>query len=80
MLSFSERFVILDVLYICIVFPNYFCSYCAQGQMALRTRCLECERFTERREDYLDISVAVRQPQADKEEEDDGDEEEGQCF
>ena len=48
--------------------------------MALRTRCLECERFTERREDYLDISVAVRQPQADNEDEDDRDEEEGQCF
>uniref|UniRef100_A0A8C1G6T4 Ubiquitin carboxyl-terminal hydrolase n=1 Tax=Cyprinus carpio TaxID=7962 RepID=A0A8C1G6T4_CYPCA len=28
-----------------------------QGQLVLRTRCLECECFTERREDFQDISV-----------------------
>ncbi|XP_060933616.1 ubiquitin carboxyl-terminal hydrolase 1 [Limanda limanda] len=30
-----------------------------QGQLVLRTRCLECENFTERREDFQDISVPV---------------------
>nr|XP_040039330.1 ubiquitin carboxyl-terminal hydrolase 1 isoform X1 [Gasterosteus aculeatus aculeatus] len=30
-----------------------------QGQLLLRTRCLECESFTERREDFQDISVPV---------------------
>ncbi|KAM8888751.1 ubiquitin carboxyl-terminal hydrolase 1 isoform 2-T4 [Synchiropus picturatus] len=30
-----------------------------QGQLVLRTRCLECECFTERREDFQDISVPV---------------------
>ncbi|AWP10656.1 putative ubiquitin carboxyl-terminal hydrolase 1 [Scophthalmus maximus] len=30
-----------------------------QGQLVLRTRCLECESFTERREDFHDISVPV---------------------
>ncbi|XP_075901532.1 ubiquitin carboxyl-terminal hydrolase 1 isoform X2 [Nelusetta ayraudi] len=30
-----------------------------QGQLVLRTRCLECESFTERREDFQDISVPV---------------------
>ncbi|XP_055077499.1 ubiquitin carboxyl-terminal hydrolase 1 isoform X1 [Periophthalmus magnuspinnatus] len=30
-----------------------------QGQLVLRTRCLECESFTERREGFQDISVPV---------------------
>ncbi|KAM9831845.1 ubiquitin carboxyl-terminal hydrolase 1 [Neosynchiropus ocellatus] len=30
-----------------------------QGQLVLRTRCLECECYTERREDFQDISVPV---------------------
>lgn len=30
-----------------------------QGQLVLRTRCLECESFTERREDFQDVSVPV---------------------
>lgn len=30
-----------------------------QGQLVLRTRCLECECFTERREVFQDISVPV---------------------
>ncbi|XP_037530463.1 ubiquitin carboxyl-terminal hydrolase 1 [Nematolebias whitei] len=30
-----------------------------QGRLVLRTRCLECEGFTERREDFQDISVPV---------------------
>ncbi|XP_068599425.1 ubiquitin carboxyl-terminal hydrolase 1 [Brachionichthys hirsutus] len=30
-----------------------------QGQLVLRTRCLECENFTERREDFQDISIPV---------------------
>ncbi|XP_058494737.1 ubiquitin carboxyl-terminal hydrolase 1 [Solea solea] len=30
-----------------------------QGQLVLRTRCLECESFTERRENFHDISVPV---------------------
>ncbi|XP_043942737.1 ubiquitin carboxyl-terminal hydrolase 1 [Protopterus annectens] len=32
-----------------------------QGQLLLRTRCLECECFTERREDFQDISVPVQE-------------------
>lgn len=32
-----------------------------QGQLVLRTRCLECECFTERREDFQDISVPVQE-------------------
>ncbi|XP_024134142.1 ubiquitin carboxyl-terminal hydrolase 1 [Oryzias melastigma] len=35
-----------------------------QGQLVLRTRCLECESFTERREDFHDISVPVLDDQA----------------
>nr|XP_061790702.1 ubiquitin carboxyl-terminal hydrolase 1-like [Nerophis lumbriciformis] len=34
-----------------------------QGQLVLRTRCLECESFTERREDFQDISVPVMEEQ-----------------
>ncbi|KAM9384411.1 ubiquitin carboxyl-terminal hydrolase 1 [Pholidichthys leucotaenia] len=30
-----------------------------QGRLVLRTRCLECESFTERKEDFQDISVPV---------------------
>ncbi|XP_049583021.1 ubiquitin carboxyl-terminal hydrolase 1 isoform X2 [Syngnathus scovelli] len=33
------------------------------GQLVLRTRCLECESFTERREDFQDISVPVVEEQ-----------------
>ncbi|XP_029988050.1 ubiquitin carboxyl-terminal hydrolase 1 [Sphaeramia orbicularis] len=33
------------------------------GQLVLRTRCLECESFTERREDFQDISVPVLEDQ-----------------
>ncbi|KAM4548887.1 ubiquitin carboxyl-terminal hydrolase 1 [Odontesthes bonariensis] len=36
-----------------------------QGQLVLRTRCLECESFTERREDFQDISVPVLDDQPD---------------
>ncbi|XP_041126840.1 ubiquitin carboxyl-terminal hydrolase 1-like [Polyodon spathula] len=32
-----------------------------QGQLVLRTRCLECECYTERREDFHDISVPVQE-------------------
>ncbi|XP_038608772.1 LOW QUALITY PROTEIN: ubiquitin carboxyl-terminal hydrolase 1 [Tachyglossus aculeatus] len=32
-----------------------------QGQLVLRTRCLECECLTERREDFQDISVPVQE-------------------
>ncbi|KAM4721359.1 ubiquitin carboxyl-terminal hydrolase 1 [Rhinophrynus dorsalis] len=32
-----------------------------QGQLVLRTRCLECECFTERRENFQDISVPVQE-------------------
>ncbi|XP_077391355.1 ubiquitin carboxyl-terminal hydrolase 1 isoform X2 [Festucalex cinctus] len=35
------------------------------GQLVLRTRCLECESFTERREDFQDISVPVLEEQPD---------------
>ncbi|XP_074524866.1 ubiquitin carboxyl-terminal hydrolase 1 isoform X3 [Halichoeres trimaculatus] len=34
-----------------------------QGQLVLRTRCLECESFTERREDFQDISIPVQEEQ-----------------
>ncbi|XP_053325513.1 ubiquitin carboxyl-terminal hydrolase 1 isoform X2 [Spea bombifrons] len=37
-----------------------------QGQLVLRTRCLECESFTERREDFQDISVPVQENEPDK--------------
>ncbi|XP_051929348.1 ubiquitin carboxyl-terminal hydrolase 1 [Hippocampus zosterae] len=33
------------------------------GQLLLRTRCLECESFSERREDFQDISVPVQEEQ-----------------
>ncbi|CAL8254890.1 unnamed protein product [Merluccius merluccius] len=34
-----------------------------QGRLVLRTRCLECEGYTERREDFQDISVPVHEDQ-----------------
>uniref|UniRef100_A0AAY4CQD5 Ubiquitin carboxyl-terminal hydrolase n=1 Tax=Denticeps clupeoides TaxID=299321 RepID=A0AAY4CQD5_9TELE len=37
-----------------------------QGQLVLRTRCLECECYTERREDFQDISVPVQEDEAEK--------------
>uniref|UniRef100_A0A8C6XS23 Ubiquitin carboxyl-terminal hydrolase n=1 Tax=Naja naja TaxID=35670 RepID=A0A8C6XS23_NAJNA len=40
-----------------------------QGQLVLRTRCLECECFTERREDFQDISVPVQKDELLKVEE-----------
>ncbi|XP_028589080.2 ubiquitin carboxyl-terminal hydrolase 1 [Podarcis muralis] len=40
-----------------------------QGQLVLRTRCLECESFTERREDFQDISVPVQKEEFSKTEE-----------
>ncbi|XP_064285179.1 ubiquitin carboxyl-terminal hydrolase 1 isoform X2 [Passer domesticus] len=40
-----------------------------QGQLVLRTRCLECECFTERREDFQDISVPVQEDELSKSEE-----------
>ncbi|XP_063154118.1 ubiquitin carboxyl-terminal hydrolase 1 [Candoia aspera] len=40
-----------------------------QGQLVLRTRCLECECFTERREDFQDISVPVQKDELSKVEE-----------
>ncbi|XP_059546836.1 ubiquitin carboxyl-terminal hydrolase 1-like [Myotis daubentonii] len=40
-----------------------------QGQLVLRTRCLECENLTERREDFRDISVPVQEDKLSKVEE-----------
>ncbi|XP_060087903.1 ubiquitin carboxyl-terminal hydrolase 1 isoform X2 [Heteronotia binoei] len=40
-----------------------------QGQLVLRTRCLECECFTERRENFQDISVPVQKDELSKMEE-----------
>lgn len=40
-----------------------------QGQLVLRTRCLECESLTERREDFQDISVPVQEDELSKVEE-----------
>lgn len=40
-----------------------------QGQLVLRTRCLECESLTERREDFQDISVPVQEDEISKVEE-----------
>lgn len=40
-----------------------------QGQLVLRTRCLECESLTERREDFQDISVPVQEDEFSKIEE-----------
>nr|XP_045004802.1 ubiquitin carboxyl-terminal hydrolase 1 [Jaculus jaculus] len=40
-----------------------------QGQLVLRTRCLECESLTERREDFQDISVPVQEDEPSKVEE-----------
>ncbi|KFO23180.1 Ubiquitin carboxyl-terminal hydrolase 1 [Fukomys damarensis] len=40
-----------------------------QGQLVLRTRCLECESLTERREDFQDISVPVQEDEISKAEE-----------
>ncbi|XP_068948968.1 ubiquitin carboxyl-terminal hydrolase 1-like isoform X2 [Petaurus breviceps papuanus] len=37
-----------------------------QGQLVLRTRCLECESLTERREDFQDISVPVQEEEFSK--------------
>ncbi|OCT82443.1 ubiquitin specific peptidase 1 S homeolog isoform X1 [Xenopus laevis] len=37
-----------------------------QGELVLRTRCLECESFTERREDFQDISVPVLESEPPK--------------
>ncbi|XP_040263551.1 ubiquitin carboxyl-terminal hydrolase 1 [Bufo bufo] len=39
-----------------------------QGELVLRTRCLECECLTERREDFQDISVPVQENDAPKSE------------
>uniref|UniRef100_V9KCB9 Ubiquitin carboxyl-terminal hydrolase n=1 Tax=Callorhinchus milii TaxID=7868 RepID=V9KCB9_CALMI len=39
-----------------------------QGQLVLRTRCLECECYSERREDFQDISVPVQENHPNKEE------------
>ncbi len=43
--------------------------------MALRTKCMECETSSERKEPYLDISVAIRKrgETADSDDEDDAD-------
>ena len=49
-----------------------------QGSMALRTRCLECEGFTERKEAYQDIGVPVRNERRDDDEEDSDSEETGE--
>ncbi|KAM6218807.1 ubiquitin carboxyl-terminal hydrolase 1 [Rhynchocyon petersi] len=40
-----------------------------QGQLVLRTRCLECESLTERRENFQDISVPVQEDEFSKVEE-----------
>ncbi|XP_013378933.1 uncharacterized protein LOC106150593 isoform X1 [Lingula anatina] len=45
-----------------------------QGSMALRTRCLECEGFTQRKEDFQDIGVPVKKEKVKKEEGDTDDE------
>ncbi|XP_066125122.1 ubiquitin carboxyl-terminal hydrolase 1 isoform X1 [Saccopteryx bilineata] len=43
-----------------------------QGQLVLRTRCLECESLTERREDFQDISVPVQEDELSKVEDSSG--------
>ncbi|XP_036349886.2 LOW QUALITY PROTEIN: ubiquitin carboxyl-terminal hydrolase 1-like [Ochotona princeps] len=40
-----------------------------QGQLVLRTHCLECESLTERREDFQDISAPVQEDELSKVEE-----------
>lgn len=35
------------------------------GKLSVRTKCLECEEFKERREQFQDVSVAVRKPMSD---------------
>ena len=52
-----------------------------QGSMALRTRCLECEGFTERKEAYQDIGVPVRNERRhDEDDDDDSEETEGEIL
>ncbi len=43
--------------------------------MALKTRCLECENFTEREEKYQDLSVPINKRTSSKQEGDDSDDE-----
>ena len=51
-----------------------------EGVMALRTVCCECERFTQREEEYQDISVPVKKPDRnDSDGEDDDDQLGGFC-
>ena len=47
-----------------------------QGSMILRTRCLQCESSTERKEDFHDVSVPVRLEHSDS----DDDDEEGRLL
>ena len=58
-----------------------------RGAMELRTRCLDCDSATWRREDYLDIGVPVREEGGARDEEEEEEEEEerdhpeaGQCM
>ena len=44
------------------------------GSLVLRTRCMECEGFTERREDFQEISVPVQRMEVGKMSESDEDE------
>ena len=42
--------------------------------MALRTKCLECECYTERKEDYQDISMPIKKKKKTAESDDEDDE------
>ncbi len=48
-----------------------------QGEMGLRTKCLDCEHYTERKEEYQDISVPVKKEGKPWESESEEDEEDG---
>ena len=48
-----------------------------QGTMAHRTKCLECESYNERKEEYQDISVPVKKDSKERHKEESDDEEGG---
>ncbi|XP_071103950.1 ubiquitin carboxyl-terminal hydrolase 1-like [Haliotis cracherodii] len=53
-----------------------------QGTMMLRTRCLECEFFRERKEEFQDVSVPLRREQKsdDEEEQDEDSDDDDSCL
>ena len=51
-----------------------------QGQLVLRTHCLEYESLTERREDFQDISVPVQEDELSKVEESSESKQMGACV